>query len=157
MNVSTFMKFHSARISVSILPLSFFLLLLFSHQVQWISSRKYHCKFICFFLFIHQHSSQSSDISSQEDETVCYMVCLSHSQPLTCCSSTWNCSTISFCFSEKVYYHSCYLQSCEWYLYNTFHSFPHAICLWLCSFLSCKDHHFFIFHPSIFGYIFSLN
>ena len=109
------------------------------------------------FYSYYQHSSQSSDISSQEDETVCYMVCLSHSQPLTCCSSTWNCSTISFCFSEKVYYHSCYLQSCEWYLYNTFHSFPHAICLWLCSFLSCKDHHFFIFHPSIFGYIFSLN
>ena len=109
------------------------------------------------FYSYYQHSSQSSDISSQEDETVCYMVCLSHSQPLTCCSSTWNCSTISFCFSEKVYYHSCYLQSCEWYLYNTLHSFPHAICLWLCSFLSCKDHHFFIFHPSIFGYIFSLN
>ena len=109
------------------------------------------------FYSYYQHSSQSSNISSQEDETVCYMVCLSHSQPLTCCSSTWNCSTISFCFSEKVYYHSCYLQSCEWYLYNTFHSFPHAICLWLCSFLSCKDHHFFIFHPSIFGYIFSLN
>lgn len=109
------------------------------------------------FYSYYQHSSQSSNISSQEDETVCYMVCLSHSQPLTCCSSTWNCSTISFCFSEKVYYHSCYLQDCEWYLYNTFHSFPHAICLWLCSFLSCKDHHFFIFHPSIFGYIFSLN
>ena len=28
------------------------------------------------FYSYYQHSSQSSDISSQEDETVCYMVCL---------------------------------------------------------------------------------
>ena len=52
MNVSTFMKFHSARISVSILPLSFFSFPVFSHQVQWISYPKYHCTSICFFLFI---------------------------------------------------------------------------------------------------------
>lgn len=70
------MKFLSARIPVSILPLSFSLFPVLSYQVQWISSPKLHCKSIYFFLFIMPPSQSSSGISLQEYETACYLVCL---------------------------------------------------------------------------------